>query len=319
MPERSNDEHGRAEIRSVLLVTNPLSGRGRGQIAGIAAANRLRAHDIEVTGVSGATAAETIRLVRDRLAGDTVPDAVLCAGGDGLVCITLQALAGSDVPLGLVPGGTGNDLARELGVPQDDPIAAADIVRNGSVRTIDLGEVHAESGASEPMRFATVAATGFDARVTLRANRMRYPGGRLRYPLAALAELAGSLAVPTRIELSGVPGQSETTVVETGAVMVAVGNTRTYGGGMLICPDALVDDGLLDVSVVGAISRVQMVRLLPVISSGHRVDHPAITQYRAAQVRVVATGTPATADGEPVGALPVNVRALADAQTVLVA
>jgi diacylglycerol kinase (ATP) len=302
-------------IRSALLVTNPLSGHGRGQIAGVAAAARLRARGVEVTEVRGATAAQTVRRVRDRLTGDAVPDAVVCAGGDGMVCITLRALAGTGVPLGLVPGGTGNDLARELGVPQDDPIAAADIVWNGRPRTIDLGEVDAESGT---IRFATVAGAGFDARVTLRANRMRYPTGRMRYTVAALAELAGGLAVPYRIEFSGVPGETADAVVETDAVMVAAGITRTYGGGMLICPDAVIDDGLLDITVVGAMSRLEMARLLPVLSAGRRIDHPALSQYRAAQVRVAAPGAPVTADGEPIGTLPATFRALAGAQQVLV-
>jgi len=306
----------------VLLVTNPLSGHGRGSAAGVVAGQRLRERGVEVAVVSGGTAAETVRLVRDRLTGDAPPDAVVCAGGDGLVCLVLQALAGTRVPLGLVPGGTGNDLARELGVPQDDPIAAADAVLDGSLRTIDLGEVQAgtattELGAPEqPVRFATIAGTGFDARVTLRANRMRYPRGALRYTVAALAELARGLAVPYRIELSD--GSGDRTVVETAAIMVAVGNTRSYGGGMLICPDAVLDDGLLDLTVVGAMSRPQMMRLLPALSSGRRIDHPAVSQYRAASITLTAPGAPVTADGDPAGALPARFRALPGAQPVIV-
>ncbi|WP_308014804.1 diacylglycerol kinase family protein [Nocardia coffeae] len=325
--------NGSTGVGSVLMVTNPLSGHGKGQAAGAVAAARLRARGVTVTEVCGASAAESVRLVRDRLTGDAAPDVVVCAGGDGLVCITLQALAGTGVPLGLVPGGTGNDLARELGVPQDDPISAADIVLGGTVRTIDLGAAEAaapEAGSSEsgtagigfgipgPIRFATVAGTGFDARVTLRANLMGFPRGRLRYTFAAVRELAGRLAVPYRLELSGVPGQSVNSVVETEAVMVAVGNTRTYGGGMLICPDAMVDDGLLEVTVVGAMSRRDMVRLLPALSAGKRIDHPALSQYRAAAVELRAPGAPVTADGEPVGMLPTTFRALPGALPVLV-
>lgn len=319
--------------KSVLLVTNPLSGHGRGSAASVVAAARLRQRGAEVTEVSGATAAESARLVRDRLSGEHRPDAVTCVGGDGLVRLVLQVLAGTGVPLGLVPGGTGNDLARELGVPQDDPIAAADIVLNGSTRTIDLGEVrHAASGKAEeiapdeahgdspgrerdqvpgPIRFATVAGTGFDARVTLRANRMRYPRGPLRYTVAALAELARGLAVPYRIELG------DGTLVETEAIMVAVGNTRSYGGGMLICPDAVLDDGLLDLTVVGAMSRREMLRMLPALSSGRRIDHPAVGQYRAAEFTLTAPGAPVTADGDPAGALPARFRALPGAQPVI--
>ncbi len=325
--------NGPAGVGSVLLVTNPLSGHGKGQAAAAVAAARLRARGVVVDELTGASAAESIRLVRDRLAGDAVPDVVVCAGGDGLVCITLQAMAGTGVPLALVPGGTGNDLARELGVPQDDPISAADIVLGGTIRTIDLGAAQVRApepgaagtrsagmgfGIPGPIRFATVAGTGFDARVTLRANRMRYPKGRLRYTLAAVTELAGRLAVPYRLELSGVPGQSVGSVVETEAVMVAVGNARSYGGGMLICPDAVIDDGLLEVTVVGAMPRRDMVRLLPALSAGQRVDHPALSQYRATTVELRAPDAPVTADGEPVGVLPTTFRALPGALPVLV-
>lgn len=302
-------------IRSVLLVTNPLSGHGRGLTAAAAAATRFTDRGVRVTEVRGGTAEESVRQVRAALAAADAPDAVVCAGGDGLVCITLGALAGSAVPLGLVPGGTGNDLARELGVPEHDPIAAADVVLDGRVRRVDLGTVESSTA---PIRFATVVGTGFDARVTLRANRMRYPRGPMRYTLAALAEMASGLAVPYRIELSGVPGQSDGTVVEIEAVMVAVGNTRSYGGGMLICPDAVLDDGLLDVTVVGAISRLEMIRLLPALAAGKRVDHPALSQYRASTIVATAPGAPATADGEPAGVLPATFRALPGALPVFV-
>lgn len=309
-----------SDTPSVLLVTNPLSGQGRGVSAAAAARARFADRGVDVAEVHGATAADSVELVRAAVTDATPPDAVVCAGGDGLVCLALQAIAGSGVPLGLVPGGTGNDLARELGIP-DDVTAAVDIVLAGKARSIDLGEIDSGTVTAEyggPLRFATITGTGFDARVTLRANRMRRPKGSLRYTVAALAELTGGLAVPYRIELSGVPGESGDIVVETPAVMVAVGNGRTYGGGMLICPDARLDDGLLDLTVVGAMSRRDMLRMLPALSSGKRIEHPAVTQYRAATITLIAPAAPATADGEPAGVLPATFRAISAAQPVLV-
>ncbi|WP_231386925.1 diacylglycerol kinase family protein [Nocardia sp. BMG111209] len=330
-------------MREILLVTNPLSGHGKGLAAAAAARARFDARGVRVREVCGATADETRRLVAAAVAAPAVPAAVVCAGGDGLICVVLQALTGSDVPLGLLPGGTGNDLARELGIPEGDPERAADIVCDGTVRAIDLGVVETgehdlpapETGSVErdfgdpvpgALRFATVAATGFDARVTLRANRMRRPKGSLRYSLAALFELTGRLAVPYRIEFpssattvdtdSGATGPIATGPV-TEAVMVAVGNTRSYGGGMLICPDAAVDDGLLDVTVVGRMTRPEMARLLPALAAGRRIEHPAVTQYRTPSVRVSAAA-PVTADGEPIGMLPAVFRALPAARPMLV-
>ncbi|MFI9414479.1 YegS/Rv2252/BmrU family lipid kinase [Nocardia gamkensis] len=306
-------------VRKVTVVTNPRSRHGKGSDAATAAIARLRAGGAEVIEVCAPSAAETVRQVRDSVAG-AAPDAVVCIGGDGLINVTLPAVAETGVPLGMVPAGTGNDLARELGVPTDDPVAAAALVLRGRTRTIDLGRIES---SVPPMWFATVAGTGFDARVTLRANEMRWPRGRLRYTAAALAEISGRFTVPYRVELvdavtEGLTNPGAGSVLETDAVMVAVGNTRTYGGGMLICPDALMDDGLLDLTVVGALSRGEMLRLLPALSAGKRQDHPEVKQFRAAAVTLTAAGAPATADGEPAGTLPITIRAVPAALTVLV-
>ncbi|WP_280372664.1 diacylglycerol kinase family protein, partial [Nocardia abscessus] len=236
--------------RRLTVVTNP---HGRGGDAASAAIARLRAGGAEITEVCAPSVAETVRQVRDSVAGEARPDAVVCVGGDGLINVTLPAVAETGVALGMVPAGTGNDLARELGVPTDDPVAAAAVVLGGRTRTIDLGRIES---SGPPMWFATVTGTGFDARVTLRANAMRWPKGRLRYTVAALAEISGRFTVPYRVELVGAVTEGLTdpgagSLLETEAVMVAVGNTRTYGGGMLICPDAIMDDGLLDLTVVG--------------------------------------------------------------------
>ncbi|WP_159928054.1 MULTISPECIES: YegS/Rv2252/BmrU family lipid kinase [Nocardia] len=309
-------------VRRITVVTNPRSGHGRGGDAASAAIARFRAGGAEVTEVCAPSVAETVRQVRDSIAGvgGAPPDAVVCVGGDGLINVTLPAVAETGVALGMIPAGTGNDLARELGVPTDDPLAAAALVLRGRTRTIDLGRIDAPG---QPMWFATVIGTGFDARVTLRANEMRWPKGRLRYTVAALAEISGRFTVPYRVELEGavtdgLTNPGEGALLETEAVMVAVGNTRTYGGGMLICPDAIMDDGLLDLTVVGALSRVEMLRLLPALSAGKRRDHPEVKQFRAAAVTLTAAGAPATADGEPAGTLPITIRAVPGALTVLV-
>ncbi|MGV9719791.1 YegS/Rv2252/BmrU family lipid kinase [Nocardia beijingensis] len=307
-------------VRKVTVVTNPRSGHGRSGDAASAAIARLRAGGAEVSEVRAPSAAETVRRVRDAVVSAAPPDAVVCIGGDGLVNVTLPAVAETGVPLAMVPAGTGNDLARELGVPTDDPVAAAALVLRGRTRTIDLGRIESPGA---PMWFATVAGTGFDARVTLRANEMRWPKGRLRYTVAALAEISGRFTVPYRVELvdavtEGLANPGAGSLLETEAVMVAVGNTRTYGGGMLICPDAVMDDGLLDLTVVGALSRREMLRLLPALSAGRRQNHPGVEQFRAAAVTLTAAGAPATADGEPAGTLPITIRAVPAALTVVV-
>ncbi|MFD3747249.1 diacylglycerol kinase family protein [Nocardia sp. NPDC058633] len=309
-------------VRRVVVVTNPHSGSGRGDGVAETVLTELRSRGVDVVEVRAPSADESVTRVRTALAGADAPDAVICVGGDGLMNVLLAAVAHSGVPLGLVPAGTGNDLAREFGIPTGDARAAVEIVLGGRTRTIDLGRI--ESPDAGPIWFATVVGTGFDARVTLRANKMRYPRGPLRYTAAAVVELMRGYTLPFRIELSGLaPGVLDNppdshVVILTDAVMAPIGNTRTYGGGMLVCPEALADDGYLDITVVGAVSRLEMARLLPALSSGKRIDHPATKRYRARRITVSAEGGYATADGEPAGMLPVTVQAMPGALSVLV-
>jgi diacylglycerol kinase (ATP) len=280
--------------RKIALLVNPTSGRGRGaRLAGPAAA-RLRAAGLTVRELVGADAAEAMELAR-RAVADGV-DGVVVVGGDGMVNLALQAVAGTAVPLGLVPAGTGNDVARLLGLPRGDPVAAVDVVVAGRVRAIDAGR-------SGGRWFATVLASGFDSRVNDRANRMTWPAGRMRYNAAILAELR--VLAPLRYTVEA-DGQR----LETDAMLVAVGNGPSYGGGMRVCPDARADDGLLDVTIVGPVSAGTFLRLFPKVYRGTHVLDARITTLRARTVSLAAAGVTAYADGERVGALPVTCEAV---------
>lgn len=189
--------------------------------------------------------------------------AVIAVGGDGMVSLALQALAGTPVPLGVVAVGTGNDFARAMGLPVREPARAgrlaAEAVKEGRVREIDLGRV---GGADRAQWFGTVLCSGFDSRVNDRGNRMRLPAGRFKYDLAMIAELAAFRPFPYRITLDDGP------VIETEATLVAVGNGSSYGGGMRICADAVPDDGLFDITVVGDCSRTTLLKVFPQVYRG---------------------------------------------------
>ena len=178
----------------------------------------------------------------------------MVCGGDGLVHLGVQAVAGTGVPLGVIPSGTGNDFARYLDLPRTDPVAAADRVIASRRRTIDL----ARSG---DRWFVTVLAAGFDAIVNERANRMTWPRGQMRYNLATLAELRTFRPIPYVLQLDG-----ET--VEHEAMLVAVGNGPSFGGGLRITEGALLDDGLLDVVVITRMSKPKLVRSYPRLFTG---------------------------------------------------
>lgn len=213
-------------------------------------------------------------------------------GGDGTVHRALPAVAGTTTALGLIPAGSGNDLAAALGVPAD-PLAAADLVATGQIRSIDLGR-------TSDRWWATVLCAGFDSAVAARAARMRWPAGPRRYDLAVLAEVANLRSHPFVLTLDGHPHAVE-------ATLVAVGNTPLYGGGLRICPNAVIDDGLLDVTVVGPVSRRELLRVAPRLRSGDHLDHPAVSQHRVRQLSLSAPGVTTYADGEPLGSLPVDV------------
>ncbi|MFE2413967.1 diacylglycerol kinase, partial [Kitasatospora sp. NPDC059408] len=269
---------------------------------------RLRAHGVEVERHAGRDAEDAARLAREAVAGGA--DALAVVGGDGMVNLALQAVAGTAVPLGVVPAGTGNDHAREYGLPRDAPEAAADVIAAGRTRTVDLGRITGPDGTAH--WFGSVLATGFDSLVSDRTNRLRWPRGRMRYNLAILAEFANLRPLPFRITLA------DGTVIERDLTLAAVGNTRSYGGGMLICPAALPDDGLLDVTLVAAMPRLRIARFFPTVFKGTHVHHPEVETHRTPSLRIESPGITSYADGEFIAPLPVEVTAVPNALRLLV-
>ncbi|MDG4860825.1 diacylglycerol kinase family protein, partial [Streptomyces sp. T-3] len=229
-------------------------------------------------------------------------------GGDGMASLALQAVAGTGTPLGVIAVGTGNDFARALALPVRDPEAAgrvaAEALKGGTIREVDLGRVGGKW-------FGTVLASGFDSRVNDRGNRMRWPSGRFKYDLAMVAELAAFEPIPYRIRLDDGPVQ------EVDATLIAVGNGSSYGGGMRICPGAVLDDGLFDITVVGDCTRATLLKVFPRVYKGTHVDHPKVTVHRAARITLEAAGVTGYADGEQLGALPLTAECVPGAVRVL--
>lgn len=285
--------------RSVVALVNPRSRHGAGAATAQAAITALRARGLTVDVRSGTDADDARRVAATAVAEGT--DALVVVGGDGTIAGSLEAAAGSTVPVGIMPAGTGNDHARALSIPIGDVDAAADIVAAGHSRAIDLARLTA---GGRSMVFGTVAAVGLDAAVTDRAVAMRWPRGQARYPLAAIAEIAR--LTPRRVRLT-VDGEHH----DLDAILVAVGNTPSYGGGMRICPAASIDDGSLDVTVVEHTSRARLLCLFPTIYRGTHVRHDGVHTFTGARVTAEASDAlPASADGEVFGVTPVTVKVL---------
>lgn len=290
----------------ITLFVNPTAGRGRGAHAAQPAARVLRAAGFRVRTVLGLDADDALRRARAAVTDGT--GALVAVGGDGMTSLALQAVAGTDTPLGVVGVGTGNDFARAAGLPVRDPAESArriaDALKDGTAPAVDLGR-------AGDTWFGTVLAAGFDSRVNDRGNRMRWPTGRLRYDLAMLAELAAFRTTPFRVRLD----DGDEQLID--ATLIAVGNTGSYGGGMRICADARFDDGLFDVTIVGRCSRTTLLRVFPRVYRGTHLSHPAVTVHRVRGITLAAEGVTGYADGERVGPLPLTVRTVPGAVRLL--
>lgn len=296
-------------MREVFVIANPEAGRGKGAAARDSAVARLRELGLHVSVHTGSSAAETRRCAEKAVAAK--PDALVLVGGDGTLATVIDVLIGSGIPLVLVPAGTGNDLARSLGIPYgsaESAALAATAAVHGTPHALDVGEATCPDGAA---RFLTVAALGFDAKVSERTNRLRWPKGRARYYLALIIELLGLRPMPFTLRVDGV----DSAVFD--GTLIAVGNTRSYGGGMPVCPDADPHDGVLDVVRVAAVGRLQLLRLFPHLLRGTHVRLPQVTTMRATEIEVAAPGLVVYADGERVGSESVRIRTIPGALNIL--
>jgi diacylglycerol kinase (ATP) len=217
--------------------------------------------------------------------------------------LAAQQLQATNTVLGLVPAGRGNDLARALGIPRNTRAAVATLLE-GELRSIDLG-------TADGRVFVTVAACGFDALVSELVHRTRLPGGTSTYLLATLLAL-GRLR-SARVRLEGDFGS-----LEQPAVLVATANTQCYGGGLRIAPSAQPDDGLLEVCVVGRLSRFELLRMLARVFKGKHVDHPALTMLRTGSLAIQSDSAwLLQADGERLGRTPARLAVLPSALRVM--
>lgn len=282
-------------VRLVMAV-NPRAAFGAKESAGPRAEAALRRHGVEPIVLQEPDYLSLERAVAAEV--EAGPGALVVVGGDGMVNLGANALAGTGIPLGIVPSGTGNDAARTLGLPRSNPEAAVDTLlaaMTGAPRYMDLGLITHAAGSRY---FAAVLSAGFDAVVNDRANRWSWPRGRSRYLGAVARELATFRPVNYRVTVDGgAPRDVE-------AMLISVANGQSMGGGMRITPEARYDDGELDLFLVSRLSRMGLLMVFPKVFSGRHTGHRSVHIERVSSVRLEAPGMTAYADGERVGPLP---------------
>lgn len=295
-------------LERLLVAVNPAAAFGRTRAVGPAVADRLVLEGYDVVRLDEPNF-ELLRREAER-EFERGADAVVVVGGDGMTSLGVNLVAGTGVPLGIVAAGTGNDFARGLGLPIDDPAAGTERLLaqlRRPARVLDAGLVRQ---GSVDTWFAGVVSAGFDAAVNERANRMTRPRGPSRYTIATARELVTFRPREYVLTIDGVRREQR-------AMLVSVANNSSLGGGMRVVPHADLSDGLLDVFIVHPLSRAAFVGVFPRVFAGEHVDHPAVEFLTARDVVIEADGVVAYADGERIGAPPLSIRVVPGALRVL--
>lgn len=277
----------------IALLVNPDSGRRRAAVTAVRLKEALREAGARVHVYTGNSASDSRRMAR--LAAADHPDALVAVGGDGLAHQALQGVVSTGVPLAVVPTGSGNDIARAFGSPRGPLRDVADAILAGRTRATDSVRLRLADGSYR--YFLSVLACGFDARVNERVNNFRFSMGRAGYVVGLLGELRSFVPIDFTVEVDG-------RRIEEPGMLVAVGNTSAYGGGVRVCPDAVPDDGLLDVVFVRQRPLGRFLRMFPRAYSGSHTSLEEVVVERGRTVSIEAEAGLAYADGERMSAPP---------------
>lgn len=283
-----------------LIIANPTSGRGRGARILAETLCYLDEHRVRYNVIAVSSLEGSLKELRSRNFDEY--ERLFVVGGDGMMHHALNEILSTttirQIPIGLIPSGTGNDFARALGLDIRDPTQNIDAYLATPPALVDLGEVNGR-------RFGAICSTGFDSLVNESANSMAWPKGKRKYDIAMLQELPRFKARRYQITIDG-------KCLDAEAMLIAVGNGSSYGGGMKVCPNARLDDGLLDVMILHPVPKFEFLKIFPKVYSGAHVAHPEVEIIKGKSITI--TGDAITyADGERISPTPVTINALSGA------
>ena len=272
------------------IAINPTSGHGKGSLYATKVIDYLSANNLEYRTFAAGSAKLLMQGLEEFLDSNEC-EGVIAVGGDGLAHSVLQVVVPRSIAFACIPAGTGNDIVRAFGWSLDEIDSFLDRVTNSPASRIDLGNVDSEW-------FAAILSTGFDSVVNERANTLAWPKGPQRYNVAIALELPRF--APIEYEIT-----TDTRTFTTEAMLIAVGNGRSYGGGMLVCPQAKLDDGLFDVMILKPVSKIEFLKVFPKVYSGSHITHPQVEIFRTKKISLAAKAI-AYADGERIGPAPIS-------------
>ena len=272
------------------IAINPTSGHGKGAHFATKVIDYFNNQKLEYR-TFAASSAKLLMSDLETFLDTSACEGVIAVGGDGLAHSVLQVVVPRSIPFACIPAGTGNDIVRAFGWSLDDVNGFLNRVTSTSAVRIDLGNVDSEW-------FAAILSTGFDSVVNERANQLSWPKGPQRYNVAIAMELPRF--APIEYEIT-----TDTRTFTTKAMLIAVGNGRSYGGGMLVCPHAKLDDGLFDVMILKPVSKIEFLKVFPKVYSGSHITHPQVEIFRTKKISLAANAI-AYADGERIGPAPIS-------------
>ena len=279
------------------IAINPTSGHGRGIAVGERVISFFAAHSLDYQVFSGHSA-DDLKTSLEKFLDSQPFEGIVSVGGDGLAHLILQLAVPRNIPFAVMPAGTGNDIVRSLGWSLDDIDGYLERVVSVPPAPIDLGNVDSEW-------FAAILSTGFDSVVNEKANSLSWPKGPQRYNVAIAMELPKFKPLEYEITV-------DTHSFTTKAMLIAIGNGRSYGGGMYVCPQAQMHDGLFDVMILEPVSKIEFLKVFPKVYSGSHITHPQVKIMRTKRITLVANAI-AYADGERIGPAPISAECVREA------
>jgi diacylglycerol kinase (ATP) len=277
-----------------LVVVNPKAGQGAAASLATQVVGYLASREISYRMISPSSAAETKSLVSESLRNGEASK-LLSVGGDGLFHLLLQLAVEFKIPLAVAPGGTGNDFYRTLGWFEHELTDYLEQLISTEPTFVDVGVVDGEY-------FGAVLSSGFDSVVNERANKLKWPKGPAKYNVAIALEFPKFNAIEFKIF-------ADAKVLEVEAMLIAIGNGQSYGGGMRVCPSADLHDGQLDIMILHPVSKLEFLKVFPTVYQGTHIEHPQVEILQAKKIRIESAAI-AYADGERIGQLPVQVESL---------